>query len=437
MPLNSKGKIVASLFVVLLLSCFSVLAQSGKKTITTDPYTMEASNLSKTSAVVEAFKIIESLEPTTIQELIELTEIPAPPFKELIRAQKVKQLFEAEGANKVWIDSVGNVLALRKGKKSTKTIVLDAHLDTVFPAGTDVTVKHRGDTLFAPGISDDTRGLMVILTVLRSLEKSKIQTNEDLLFVASVGEEGLGDLRGVKYLLKTNSPRINTWISVDGTSINEIATGALGSVRYKATINGPGGHSWGAFGLGNPHHAMAKSINYFADEALKFTNAVGKTSFNVGRTGGGTSVNAIPFESWAEVDMRSESPEHLRKIDSIFKSSMTRGLQEYNNHILKGSSLTLALTPIGFRPSGKTPDTNPLVQRAKAFVNLLGGKPNLITESTNANIAISKEIPAITLGAGGKSDHAHALSEWWMNEKGVDGIKLALLMALAETGLAK
>jgi tripeptide aminopeptidase len=422
-------------FLFLLLNN-TAFAQKSKKE-TNDQYLVQAQALAKSKSIVEAFKIIDELEAATIKELIELTEIPAPPFKENVRAQKMKELFETAGADKVWIDSVGNVLALRQGKKSTKTIVLDAHLDTVFPEGTDVTVKHHGDTLYAPGISDDTRGLIAMLTVLRALEKAKIETTNDLLFVASVGEEGLGDLRGVKYLLAKNTMKIETWISVDGTNINDIVTGALGSVRYRATIHGPGGHSWSAFGLGNPHHAMAKAINYFADEALKFTNAVGKTSFNVGRTGGGTSVNAIPFESWAEIDMRSESSEHLKKIDSIFKSTMTLGLRDYNKNILKGAALTMTLTPIGFRPSGKTPPTNSLVQRAKAVVNLLGGTPSLLTESTNANSAIAKGISAITIGAGGKSDHAHALNEWWLNDKGADGIKLALLITLMETGMVK
>jgi acetylornithine deacetylase/succinyl-diaminopimelate desuccinylase-like protein len=413
------------------------LAQQNKTGTKESSYTAEAQNLARNKSVVDAFRAIEELETLTVKELIELTEIPAPPFKESARAQKVKQLFEGAGADKVWIDSIGNVLAMRYGKKATQTVVLDAHLDTVFPEGTDVTVKHHGDTLYAPGISDDTRGLTVILAVLRSLEKAAIETNEDLLFVASVGEEGLGDLRGVKYFLKKNTLKIKSWISVDGTAIEEIATGALGSVRYKAIFKGPGGHSWGAFGLGNPHHAMAKAINYFNDEALRFTNAVGNTSFNVGRTGGGTSVNAIPFESWAEVDMRSESPELLKRIDSIFKSSMVRGLNEYNKQIKKGQALTLTSTPIGFRPSGKTSPTDPLVQRAKAAAVLLGESPKLITESTNANIAIAKGIPAITIGAGGKSDHAHALNEWWLNDKGADGIKFALLTTLSETGIAK
>ncbi|HEV8514060.1 MAG TPA: M20/M25/M40 family metallo-hydrolase [Cyclobacteriaceae bacterium] len=432
-----KYLFLISIVTQLTLISGSVIAQKSKTTTKEDIYASEVKTLAKTKSVTDAFKVIDELEPSTIKELIDLTEIPAPPFKENIRAQRMKQLFETAGADKVWIDSVGNVLALRKGKNSNQTVILDAHLDTVFPEGTDVTIKHHGDTLYAPGVSDDTRGLAVILAVFRSLEKTKVETDADLLFLASVGEEGLGDLRGVKYFLKKNTLKIKSWISVDGTNIDEIATGALGSVRYKATIKGPGGHSWGAFGLGNPHHAMAKAINYFSDEAAVFTSAVGKTSFNVGRTGGGTSVNAIPFESWAEVDMRSESQEYLKKIDSIFKSSMAKGLNEYNKQIKKGQPLTLTLVPIGFRPSGKTHATDPIVQRASAAAALFGATPKLITESTNANIAISKGVPAITVGAGGKSDHAHALNEWWLNDKGADGIKFALLVTLGETGILK
>jgi tripeptide aminopeptidase len=424
--------------VILFLLIVSATGAQQKKVVTnTNDMNVDVQNLAKNRFVNEAFKVIEDLELATIKELIELTEIPAPPFKEFRRAQKVKSLFEAAGADEVWMDSVGNVFALRNGKKAGETVVLDAHLDTVFPEGTNVIVKHHGDTLYAPGISDDTRGLTVILAVLRSIEKAKIETSNDLLFMASVGEEGLGDLRGVKYFLLKNSRKIKSWISVDGTEIGDIATGALGSVRYKATISGPGGHSWGAFGLGNPHHAMAKAINYFSDEASKFTSAAGKTSFNVGRMGGGTSVNAIPFESWAEVDMRSESPQYLKKIDSIFKSSMKKGLSEYNQGIQKGQTLTLTLTPIGFRPSGQTASANPLVQRAGATASLLGAAPKFIFESTNANIAISKGISAITIGGGGKSEHAHALNEWWLNEKGSDGIKFVLLVTIGEAGVEK
>lgn len=426
--------------VTILYFSFHVntaLAQSKKQNSKGDPYTQQATALANTKSVKEAFAIIDQLEPITRKDHIELTEVPAPPFKESVRALRYKQLLEAAGPNKVWMDSLGNVLALRKGKKGGRTVVVDAHLDTVFPEGTDVKVKIKGDTLFAPGISDDTRGLVVMLTVLRVLEKANLQTNDDVLFVASLGEEGLGDLRGVKYVVNKSNLKIESWISIDGTEIGEVFNGALGSVRYKVIFHGPGGHSWGAFGLANPHHAMAKGMNYFADAASQFTSTGIKTSFNVGRTGGGTSVNSIPFESWAEVDMRSESPLQLNKIDSIFKTSFTRGLTEYNASLTKGSPLTLTFEQIGYRPSGSTSEKEALIQRSLAAATYFTPTPKLMIGSTNANSATAKGIPAVTLGAGGKSNNEHSLGEWWLNEKGADGIKFVLLTLLLEAGVEK
>jgi len=435
-------KCVTALSFALTVFCFSfqvnsVAAQAKKQDSKSDPYTQQAIATANAKTTKDAFAIIDQLEPITRKDHIELTEIPAPPFKESVRALRYKQLLEAVGPNKVWMDSLGNVLALRKGKKGGRTIVLDAHLDTVFPEGTDVKVKIKGDTLFAPGISDDTRGLVVMLTVLRALEKANIQTNDDVLFLASVGEEGLGDLRGVKYVVNKSNVKIDSWISIDGIEIGGVFNGALGSVRYKVIYNGPGGHSWGAFGLANPHHAMAKGMNYFADAASKFTSTGIKTSFNVGRTGGGTSVNSIPFESWAEIDMRSESPIQLNKIDSILKATFTRGLSEYNASITKGPLLTLSFEQIGFRPSGRTSGKEALIQRSLAAAKYFTPSPELMIGSTNANSATAKGIPAVTIGAGGKSNNEHSLDEWWLNEKGADGIKFVLLTLLLEAGVDK
>lgn len=397
----------------------------------------QVATLAQEKKVQAAFSFIDQLEPATRQEHIALTEVPAPPFKEAARAQYFKKMLESAGADQVWMDSIGNVLALRKGKKGTRTVVLDAHLDTVFPEGTDVKVKMKGDTLFAPGIADDTRGLIALLTVLKVLERASVETTDDVLFVATVGEEGLGDLRGVKYIVEKSKQKIDSWIAIDGINISELVNGGLGSVRYRATVQGPGGHSWSAFGLGNPHHAMAKALNYFSDEAMRFTSSGIKTSFNVGRMGGGTSVNSIPFESWAEIDMRSESPVQLAKIDSIFKSNMTRGVTEYNAQLKKGHPLVLKIDRIGYRPSGSTSKDSPLVQRAVAAAQHLGATPTLRYESTNANTLMAHGIPAITIGAGGKSANEHSLDEWWLNEKGADGIKFVLLTLLAEAGVEK
>ncbi|NOT73964.1 MAG: M20/M25/M40 family metallo-hydrolase [Cyclobacteriaceae bacterium] len=417
---------------VILLAAFSIASGQKKN----DPYSKEIKELMQKKSVKDAFIAIDNLEATTRKDHIELTEIPAPPFKESVRAKRYLELLEFAGA-RVYIDSLGNVYALRKGKKSTRTVVVDAHLDTVFPEGTNVKVKIKGDTLFAPGISDDTRGLIAMLTIFRAMEKANVETINDVLFLASVGEEGLGDLRGIKYFFEKSKIKADSWISIDGTDPAYIVNGGLGAVRYRVTYKGPGGHSWAAFGIGNPHHAMAKGVNYFSDAASKFTATGKPTSFNVGRTGGGTSVNSIPFESWAEVDMRSESPVQLKKIDSIFKSTMNRGLEEYNKTIVKGPPLTLLIERIGFRPSGSTPEASAIVQRSVAAAKSFGLTPSLGVVSTNANIPISKGIPAITIGAGGKSDNEHSLAEWWINEKGAEGIKFGLLVILAEAGVEK
>lgn len=421
---------------VMVATVFSQSFAQKAKSNTPD-YPQQVQALAQTKAVQNAFAIIDQLEPVTRKEHIELNEVPAPPFKESVRAHYYKKMLEMNGADKVWIDSIGNVLALRKGKKGTRTVVLDAHLDTVFPEGTDVKVKIKGDTLFAPGIADDTRGLIAILTVLKTLEQANIETTNDVLLVGTVGEEGLGDLRGVKYIVEKSKLKIDAWIAVDGIEVSQVVNGGLGSVRYRAKVQGPGGHSWDAFGLGNPHHAMAKAVNYFSDEASRSTSTGIKTSFNIGRTGGGTSVNSIPFESWAEIDMRSESPSQLKKIDSIFKANMTRGVDDYNRLVKKGPKLTLQLDRIGYRPSGTTPETEPLVQRALAAANYFTTNTRLAIQSTNANTAIANGIPAITIGAGGKSAHEHALEEWWINEKGSDGIKFILLTLLMEAGMEK
>lgn len=400
-------------------------------------YAKEIKNLSLEKQLEKAFQIIDELEPKSQSDLVMLTEIEAPPFKETKRALKYKELLEEAGADRVWIDEVGNVLALKKGTKGGKTVALDAHLDTVFPEGTDVKVKYKGDTMYAPGIGDDTRGLIVVLTTLRALNKAEIQTEADLLFVGTVGEEGLGDLRGVRHLFEAGEVKIDSWISIDGGAIGRVNNQGLGSKRYKAIFKGPGGHSWGAFGLGNPHHAIGKAIDYFVQDASKFTAEGPKTSFNVGRTGGGTSVNSIPFESWMEVDMRSVSPDRLDQIDKIFKDAMNRALMDYNNSGIKGEKLTLVLEQIGDRPSGELAPSLALVQRSMAATQHFGVEPSLTRGSTNSNIPIALGIPAVTLGRGGVGSDGHSLTEWWLNKNGADAIKLALLVTIAEAGLDK
>jgi acetylornithine deacetylase/succinyl-diaminopimelate desuccinylase-like protein len=308
-------------------------------------------------------------------------------------------------------------------------------LDTVFPEGTDVKVKIKNDTLYAPGIGDDTRGLTMLLTLLETLKTNQIQPKHNVLFVGSVGEEGLGDLRGVKHLFKEGGPRIDSWIAIDGGSIGRVNNKALGSYRYRVTFKGPGGHSWGAFGLVNPHHAMGEAISNFVAAADQYTAQGPKTSYNVGVISGGTSINSVPFESSMQIDIRSVKPSRLDAMEALLEEATQTALDHQNGIKRRGPDLTLEVEKIGNRPSGELPDTLPLVQRTLAATTYFGATPYLTRGSTNSNIPISKGIPAVTIGRGGNGGKAHSLDEWWINEEGHKAIQLALVLLLSEAGM--
>jgi tripeptide aminopeptidase len=388
-------------------------------------------------SVQEAFRVIEELEPRTMEDLITLTQIPAPPFMEEERARVYLEWLKEAGADSVFIDEEGNAIGVRKGLRGERTVALGGHLDTVFPEGTDVTVRQVGDTLFAPGIGDDTRGLMVVLTVLRTMERTGIRTDDDLWFVGVVGEEGLGDLRGMKYLFREGAHPIATWIEVDGGGITGTTHRGLGSYRYRVTAKGPGGHSWGAFGMANPIHALGRAVTAFVTAADPVTRDGPPTSFNVGTIGGGTSVNSIPFEAVMEVDMRSESPEALDRIDAVFKEMMARGTAEENAARRRGPELELVLDQVGNRPSGTLDPEHPLVQRATASSDILAGFSGLGIGSTNSNIPIALGVPAVTIGRGGIGGENHSPGEWWINRDGHLAIQRALLLLVSEAGLAR
>ena len=422
--------------IIILLTSGLAHAQFGDLGEIDDSYRNEIIQLARKSIVKKAFDFIESDDDQTIKNLITLTEIPAPPFKEEVRAKAFAEMIKNLGIDSVWIDEVGNVLALRKGTGGSKTIALDAHLDTVFPEGTDVNVKMRGDTLYAPGINDDTKGLANVLTIIKTLNVNDIQTEHDILFVGSVGEEGLGDLRGVKHLFRDGGPKIDSWIAIDGGQIGRVNNKGLGSHRYRVTFKGPGGHSWGAFGLANPHHALGKAISLFVERANQFTSYGTRTSYNVGVISGGTSVNSIPFESIMEIDMRSESPARLDSIDAILQEAVQEALTYQNNLSRIGDKLTVDVDQIGNRPSGELSDQLPLIQRAMACTALFGKRPRMTRGSTNSNIPIAMGIPAVTIGRGGVGANAHSLDEWWINRDGHKAIQFSLLLLLSESGIA-
>jgi tripeptide aminopeptidase len=396
----------------------------------------EVTSIVSRSDVARALRFVEDDDARTVADLRRLTEIPSPPFMEQARARVYADMLRQAGADSVWFDDLGNVIALRRGRTGGRTLALTGHLDTVFPEGTDVRIRERGDTLYAPGVGDDTRGITAVLAVLRALEAGGVETRDDVLFIGTLGEEGLGDLRGVKHLFRDGGPRIDAFISIDGSGDDRIVHRGLGSHRYRVQFDGPGGHSWGAFGTANPLHAMGRAVALFDDAAARFTADGPRTSYNVGRVGGGTSVNSIPFEAWMEVDMRSESPQSLNMIDSIFHASVQRALDEENTGRRRGDALTVNVEMVGDRPSGDIPADNPFVMRAGAVTLQLGLEPQLQISSTDSNIPISKGIPAITIGGGGTAGNAHAPEEWWLNEDGPRGIKRALLIVLAEAGLA-
>ena len=419
-----------NLYIILLFFSFSF----GQENQIEKKYFKEIKAILKNKKVKKSFEYIIQQEPFTYENLIKLTEIEAPPFKEENRAIAFKNMIEEIGIDSVWIDLEGNVNGLLKGQEGTRTVGLDAHLDTVFPEGTDVKVRIKNDTLYAPGIADDSRGLSMLLTILKTIRNNDIALRDNLLFIGSVGEEGLGDLRGVKHLFRKGASKIDSWISIDGGSIGRVNNKGLGSYRYRVTFMGPGGHSWGSFGLVNPHHALGKAIQLFVNSADNYTSIGPKTSYNIGIIKGGTSINSIPFESIMEVDIRSVDPNRLDEMEKILENSVKEALDDQNSRKRMGGNLTYVIDKIGNRPSGELSPSLPLVQRAMAVTKHFGVTPRLTRGSTNSNIPISLGIPSVTIGRGGKGGNVHSLAEWWYNDRGYRSIQLSLLLVLMEAG---
>jgi tripeptide aminopeptidase len=356
--------------------------------------------------------IIKADNAWTLQQQIELTQIPSPPFKESVRAAEYKKRLESIGLKNVRIDSIGNVVAERPGSGSGPTVLVEGHLDTVFPEGTDVTVKRDGDKLHAPGIGDDDRGLAVVLAVARAFEKAGVQTNGTVYFVGDVGEEGPGNLRGTRYLVtKELKGKIDYFITVDGGGLG-IASRAVGSNRYRVTYKGPGGHSYGAFGIPNPIHALGRAIAAISDIQVPVNP---KTTFNVGIIQGGTSVNSISGDASMEVDMRSEDAASLAAVDTkvqkALRDALTAENARWTGPRAANAKLSLVVDTMGIRPTGGQSDAAPIVQTALNAAKALGFTSSTGASSTDANLPISLGIPAIRIGGGGTNDGSHSLGE--------------------------
>lgn len=391
----------------------------------------------ETSAVQHAFQYVDSHLEEITEEHIRICSIPASPFGEKERADYLSKKFCELGLRDARLDKKGNCVALRRGQSDAPLLVVSAHLDTVFPAGTDFTVHRAGSKLLAPGISDDGCGLAALVAIADVLETTHFETEGSLLFVGTVGEEGEGNLRGVRHLLTRGewANRIDAFLSFDGPGIDRITNGALGSRRYRVFLRGPGGHSWSDFGVANPVHALGRAITKLASYPAPKEP---RTTFNVGRIEGGSSINAIPQEATMDVDLRSAGAQELLKLDAFFRRAMREAAEDENAVRRNGDlPLELKVNLIGERASGETPADAPIVKLACDATKALGAKPRLDQASTDSNLPISLGIPAITLGAGGTSGNWHTLDEWY-DPRGRDaGLKRALLVILGVVGMGK
>lgn len=409
---------VPLLFRSLVVFSFSTLLICGQ-----DP-----AALMNDPSVKAAFQAIERNEPHMLDEQARVCEIPAPPFHEEQRGLELKRLFESMQLKDVHIDKAGNVIGTRPGQRATPNLVLAAHLDTVFPENTNVKVTREGNIMKGPGIGDDCRGLAVVLGVIKALNDGNVQTPGTITFVADVGEEGLGDLRGMKELFgESLKGKIDSFISVDGLGMS-ITNIGVGSYRYKVTFKGPGGHSYGAFGMANPIQAMGRAMTKI--DAFEVPTEP-KTTFNVGRVGGGTSVNAIPFEAWMEVDMRSADVKSLDAVNAKFKAALNEAVEEENKRWNNKGPITVSPEMVGLRPAGNTPASAPIVKTAVAVSKALGVTGRIGEGSTDSNVPMNMGIPAITIGGGGKGSGAHSLNETYDSTDSWKGTQRALLLAVS------
>lgn len=420
-----------SLLFVALASVVLPMPARAQGRATANPL----SALAAQPAVARSLAALEHDNAWTLAQQIALCEIPAPPFKEAARGVAYRNQLMALGVANVRTDTEGNVLGEIRGTSPGPTVLLSGHLDTVFPEGTNVKVKREGTKLIAPGIGDDCRGLATNLAIVRQLVTNKVPFAGRVLVVATVGEEGPGDLRGVRAIMKSAlRDSINYFISVDGIGFN-ITNRAVGSNRYRVTYSGPGGHSYNAFGMPNPIHALGRAIALVSDMKVSTTP---KVTFNVGIVNGGQTVNSISSSGSMDVDMRSDSPTALAELDGRMQAAFRKALAD---EIARwpGSTvpLTLKIDTIGIRPAGSMPDSARMVRMALAASKTVGVTSALKASSTDANIAMSLHIPALTIDAGGVGHGMHALDEWY--DDGTDGYKgpqWVMLLVLGLTGVA-
>jgi tripeptide aminopeptidase len=386
------------------------------------------STLTQDPAVKAALAAAKANEPQTIETQIRITEIPAPSFKEAARAGELRRLFQQAGLRNVRIDKAGNVLGERSGAALHPHVVIAAHLDTVFPEGTNVKVRREGAVLYAPGISDDSRGLALLVAIARALNEANVQTPGSITFVADVGEEGLGDLRGMKAIFDdTLKGTVDRFVTIDGYGMG-LSYAFIGSRRYRVTVKGPGGHSFADFGTPNPIAALGRAIDRIEDLQVPGDS---QTTFNVGRIGGGTSVNSIPVEAWMEVDLRSADRSALTALDGQLQKALDAALAAEHARWQRPGVLKMTKDLVGDRPVGAVPVSSMIVETAFAASRAVGAAPEVSVSSSDANYPTSLRIPSVHIGGGGAGSGIHAPSESFDTTDSWRGTERALLLTIA------
>jgi acetylornithine deacetylase/succinyl-diaminopimelate desuccinylase-like protein len=368
-----------------------------------------------------------------VRSQIAVAQIAAPTGEEHERGGWIARRYRDSGLCDIHTDGAGNVIGRRNGARELAPVVICAHLDTVFPRDTDLSIRRDGERLVGPGINDNGRGLAVMLALATEIDGVRLRTTRPVEFVATTGEEGIGDLRGAKHYFAERGRDAHAVIALDGAGDERIIHRALGSRRFRISFNGPGGHSWSAFGVPNAVHAAAGTAARLA--ALRLPTSP-RTTLSVGRIGGGLSVNSIPASAWLEVDVRSTSAQQLDELESTIRRLTQLAVEEENaKRALSAPALAATIAPIGARPCGETPVEHELVQSAIEATRLVGRHPDLALASTDANVPISQSIPAIAIGAGGRGGDAHTHMEWFDNLHGTVGVARALTIVVTAARL--
>jgi tripeptide aminopeptidase len=415
------------------ISCIFLSMATLSARATDDPLAKLAGH----PACARSLQWIDKSAAWSTDQQIRLTEIPAPEFDEARRGEALKELFAANGFQ-VRTDKTGNVIGERPGSSSDgakSVILLAAHLDTVFPAATDVRVKRDGARILAPGISDNGVGLASLVGLARALTESRIRTTKTIVLAGDVGEEGEGNLRGMRALVESYGSRLAAVIAVDGPSTDHITTQGIASLRFEATVTGPGGHSWSDFGAPNPITAIARGIVQFSSISIPSDP---RSSYNFGTIEGGTSVNSIPSRAGVKIDLRSEDEAELARLEKALRDAMQAGVKSETGATKSSSdSLQLAIRSLGTRPAGKLPDDSPLLATVRNVDRYLGNRSRLERSSTDANIPLSMGIPAVALGGGGRGGGSHTLDEWYDPAGRELGLKRLFLTVVSLAGVER